>query len=411
MSTERPQPEAGPVPADPASGAGPAQLAERRPGALRSVAYFVVSFPLRILTFTLVVVGVILGVATVVVWVGIPILIATTTLIRGLARQERAWVRTALAMPVPEPAPGPEPAGVLARWRRDVVDPATWRALLYFLLVLPLGTVQFAITLVGVVLVPVAVWVLPWMAWLHWTLAVALLGPKASGRWEQRAQALQASRARGVDAAEAERRRIERDLHDGAQQRLVAVAMTLGRAKARLDAQAPVDGTGGPGSVTQEHGDRLTRDLIDQAHLDAKLAVAELRDLARGIHPAVLTDRGLDAAVSALVARSDLPVQIDVSLLERPPAAVETIAYFIVAEALTNVTKHAEATAAQVRMWRTEASVVVQVTDDGRGGAAARSGGGLAGLADRAATIDGVVTVVSPAGGPTVVRADLPCSW
>jgi signal transduction histidine kinase len=152
-------------------------------------------------------------------------------------------------------------------------------------------------------------------------------------------------------------------------------------------------------------------ELIDEAHADAKLAVSELRDLARGIYPAVLADRGLDAALSSLAAKCPVPVDVEVTVDPRPPAAVETCAYFIVGESLTNIAKHAEAKQIQVKVSRTEDEVVVEVTDDGRGGAELRPGGGLAGLADRAATIDGVITVFSPLGGPTVVRADLPCEW
>jgi signal transduction histidine kinase len=170
--------------------------------------------------------------------------------------------------------------------------------------------------------------------------------------------------------------------------------MTLGRARTKLD-----------------HDPESARVLIDEAHADAKLAVAELRDLARGIYPAVLGDRGLDAALSALAARSPVPVAVEVDVTPRPPTAVESTAYFIVAEALTNLAKHSAADAARILVRRNGNSVTVQISDNGRGGAELRHGGGLAGLADRAATIDGVMTVFSPAGGPTVVTAELPCEW
>jgi signal transduction histidine kinase len=125
----------------------------------------------------------------------------------------------------------------------------------------------------------------------------------------------------------------------------------------------------------------------------------------------VLGDRGLDAALSAQAAKSPIPVDVSVDVDPRPPAAVETTAYFIVGETLTNIAKHSGATEATVKVWRTDDHVVVEITDNGHGGAEVRPGGGLAGLADRAATIDGVITVVSPVGGPTVIRADLPCQW
>jgi signal transduction histidine kinase len=225
-----------------------------------------------------------------------------------------------------------------------------------------------------------------------------MLGPNTTAALSERAERLQASRARGVDAAEAERRRIERDLHDGAQQRLVAVAMGLGRAQKKFDADP--DGA---------------KVLVGEALVDAKLAVAELRDLARGIYPAVLGDRGLDAALSSLAAKCPVPVSVRVTVEPRPPAAVESTAYFIVGESLTNIAKHSGADQVTVKVWREDRPsgdlVVIEVTDDGSGGASFRPGGGLAGLADRAATIDGVMTVVSPIGGPTVIRADLPCTW
>ncbi|HEX8928783.1 MAG TPA: ATP-binding protein, partial [Actinomycetota bacterium] len=151
------------------------------------------------------------------------------------------------------------------------------------------------------------------------------------------------------------------------------------------------------------------RALLDEAHEEAKRALTELRNLARGIHPAVLTDRGLDAAISALAGRSTVPVEASVELARRPPPTVESAAYFVVAEALANVAKHAAARRAAVRIHRDDGHLVVEVRDDGVGGANPRAGSGLAGLADRVAAVDGRFTVSSPAGGPTVIRAELPC--
>jgi signal transduction histidine kinase len=253
-------------------------------------------------------------------------------------------------------------------------------------------------TAFGLLLTVIAMYVTRAMAIGHVLIARLLLGPSPSQQENQRLRQktahLQASRARGVDAAEFERRRIERDLHDGAQQRLLAVAMDIGRARAKLD-QDPEG----------------ARALIEQAHSGTKEAIAELRDLARGIYPAILTDRGLDPALSGLAGRAPVPVEVEVDLPERPPAAVESIAYFIVAEALTNIAKYARATRASVRVSRDDAWVVIEVIDNGVGGAVARAEGGLAGLADRAATIDGMLIVDSPPGGPTIIRADLPCTW
>ncbi|NYI87324.1 signal transduction histidine kinase [Amycolatopsis endophytica] len=371
-----------------------APIEQPRPGAAKTIAFMVTSFALRLVQFVLIVTLSLVGIATTVIWVGIPILLWTTSMVRGFGDLERRWVRTMLGTPLPPADRAPVDGGVLRRWRMRLVDRTTWRDLAYLLLAFPLGVVEFAVGLASIILVPMAIWVAPWIGWMHGALALSFLGPDSNERLRVKAQQLQASRARGVDAAEAERRRIERDLHDGAQQRLVAVALNLGRVKNKLDRE--------PDAV---------RALIEEAHTDAKLAVSELRDLARGIYPAVLGDRGLDAALSALAAKTPIPVEVTVDIEPRPPAAVETTAYFIAGETLTNVAKHSGATEAQVKAWRTDDKVVIEITDDGHGGAEVRPGGGLAGLADRAATIDGVMTVVSPQGGPTVVRADLPCTW
>jgi signal transduction histidine kinase len=371
-----------------------APLEQPRPKAVRTIAYMISGFVLHLAQFVLIVTGAAVGIATVVIWVGIPILMVTTSLVRGSADLERRFVRRMLDTPLPDVERAPVDGGILRRWRYRLVDQTTWRDLGYLLISWPLSIVEAIIGIAGIVLLPIAIWVAPWIGWMHGSLALALLGPNRAKRLEVKAQHLQASRARGVDAAEAERRRIERDLHDGAQQRLVSVAMSLGRAKNKLGKD--------PAAV---------RNLIDEAHADAKLAVSELRDLARGIYPAVLGDRGLDAALSAQAVKSPIPVDVEVDIEPRPPAAVETTAYFVVGETLTNIAKHSGATEASVKVWRTDDKVILEITDNGHGGAEVRPGGGLSGLADRAATIDGVITVVSPAGGPTVIRADLPCEW
>jgi signal transduction histidine kinase len=373
----------------------PVTLEQPRPGVLPAIGFMIVGFPLRLVQFVLLVVGVAVGTGTVIIWIGIPILLGIVALVRWFGDLERRWVRTALGTPVPgaERLP-PQGEGLLRRRQAQLLDPTTWRDLAYLGMAFPLAILELVVGLASIVLLPMAVWVAPWVAWAHGQLALSLLGPDRAKRAEVKAGALQASRARGVDAAEAERRRIERDLHDGAQQRLVSVAISLGRAKSKLDQD--------PDAV---------RALLDEAHADTKLAVAELRDLARGIYPAVLGDRGLDAALSALAAKAPIPVDVSVRVDPRPPSAVETTAYFVVGETLTNVAKHADATKAAVAVWRTRDTVVVEVSDNGHGGAGLRAGGGLAGLADRAATIDGVLTVLSPPGGPTVIRANLPCTW
>jgi signal transduction histidine kinase len=192
---------------------------------------------------------------------------------------------------------------------------------------------------------------------------------------------------------------LERDLHDGAQQRLVSLAMGLGMAKDKLDDDP-----------------ERARELMAEAHEQAKQAIAELRDFARGIHPAVLGDRGLDAALSALAARSPIPVHVQASIPERPAATVEATAYFVVSEALTNVAKHAAARQAWVTVVRYGDRLVVDVRDDGRGGAepqhanGLQAGSGLRGLRDRVAAVDGTFTLSSPLGGPTVIQVVLPCA-
>jgi signal transduction histidine kinase len=185
---------------------------------------------------------------------------------------------------------------------------------------------------------------------------------------------------------------MERDLHDGAQQRLVSLAMELGRAKAKFD--------------TDPEG---ARDLIDRAHSEAKEALVELRDLVRGVHPPVLSDRGLDAALSGLAALSPIPVAVTVTITQRPSLTIESIAYFVVAESLANVAKHARAHHAAVDVTRIDDTLHVVVRDDGVGGADPK-GKGLTGLADRVAGVDGHLTITSPHGGPTVVEVELPCA-
>jgi signal transduction histidine kinase len=218
-----------------------------------------------------------------------------------------------------------------------------------------------------------------------------LLGP--SGQLAARVTELERSRERVVDAAEAERRRIERDLHDGAQQRLVALAMELGRAKAKF-------GEDPEGA----------RELVDQAHAQAKEALTELRNLVRGVHPPVLTDRGLDAALSGLAALCPIPVEMHVDVAVRPKPAVEAVAYFVVAEALTNVAKHSRASQVRVMVegHGFPGSLTVLISDDGIGGADPH-GAGLTGLADRVSGVDGELSVESPSGGPTIISAVLPC--
>ncbi|MGE5289758.1 MAG: sensor histidine kinase [Micromonosporaceae bacterium] len=219
-----------------------------------------------------------------------------------------------------------------------------------------------------------------------------LLGPASLS---ERVQNLEETRAHAVDDAAARLRSIERDLHDGAQAQLVALAMKLGLAKEKLGAEG------------RELDVERARELVETAHLGAKEAITELRDLARGIHPPVL-DKGLEAALAALAARSAVPVELVVDIPRRPSPAIETIGYFCAAELLANVTKHSGARHATIEAVHVEGLLRIRVTDDGAGGARPSPGGGLAGLAGRLRTVDGQLTVISPRGGPTVVTAELP---
>jgi signal transduction histidine kinase len=226
--------------------------------------------------------------------------------------------------------------------------------------------------------------------WIAYRLLVAPL--------PQRVRELEQSRARVVDDSAARLRRIERDLHDGAQAQMVAVAMKLGLATKKLGGM--VDGTG------QTDLDRVL-ELVVAAHRGAKEAITELRDLARGIHPPVL-DQGLGTALTSLVASSEVPVELVVDLPERPSAAIETIAYFCAAELLANVAKHSCARHVTLEAVHVPGLLRVRVSDDGTGGARVEARGGLAGLAERVRTVDGRLQVSSPPGGPTVIAAELP---
>ncbi|HSV64732.1 MAG TPA: sensor domain-containing protein [Mycobacteriales bacterium] len=364
---------------------------------------------------------------------GVPLFVLTVYYVRGLAALERWWFQLTLGVRIPPPAQPPRAPSLLRNVWTLCVSAATWRQLFYQLALLPIGIATMTVTLatwsgpVALLLLPAYYDRLPEGAnlglfrvthpaqaalvaaagallLLSAPLAIrvlstvnaavgrALLGRFSAAELTERVGELEQSRRRVVDSAEAERRRIERDLHDGAQQRLVGLAMTLGRAKARYATD--------PTSVG---------DLLNEAHEEAKQAVVELRDLTRGIHPPVLTDRGLDAALSALAARSPVPVAVEVDVEPRPSPTVEAIAYFVVAEALTNLARHAHATQASVLASRVDDGLRIIVLDDGRGGADPEAGTGLRGLADRVSGVDGTLMVYSPPGGPTVITVELPC--
>jgi signal transduction histidine kinase len=251
--------------------------------------------------------------------------------------------------------------------------------------------VQAAMLAVGVLaLLPGAY---PLAAWAGARAALArlVLAPREL-ELDERLVEVTRSRARLVDAFEVERRRIERDLHDGAQQRLVALTVALGLARLDLPSGSPAAAR------------------VDEAHEQAKQALTELRELIHGVHPQVLADRGLPAAIQDAAGRSPVRVDVDVALPRRLSATVEVAAYFAVCEALANVARHSRATRASVRGRLQDELLVVEVRDDGVGGADPAAGSGLAGLADRIAVVDGRLLLSSPGGGPTLLRVEIPCA-
>ena len=416
--------------------------------------HLLLNMPFGIATFTIVVTGFALGFGLLITLIGIPILIAMLYVSRAMGTVERVRAGLLLDLDVPSPYRADPPKDTWWRpFTSRASDPATWIEVVYHLLLMPIGIITFTIVVTfwtlgfGLLLAPLFAWpgapvelVDSWVkiavdpanhdvalgttgSDLHWVidtpwefgvisfigLLILFLTPwivrgvatanRAIVRGmlgrdvTERVRELTAQRTAAVDLAAADRRQIERDLHDGVQQRLVSLAMDLGRAKEKLD--------------TDPEG---AKELVGEAHEEAKRAITEVRDLARGIHPAVLTDRGLDAALSALAASSRVPVDVSAEVPERPPASVEAAAYFVVSEALANVAKHANATRASVTVRRSGDRLTIQVQDDGSGGAQMVEGSGLAGLRDRVRALDGELHLLSPAGGPTVLMAEIPCA-
>ncbi|MEY9871298.1 signal transduction histidine kinase [Streptacidiphilus sp. MAP12-33] len=266
--------------------------------------------------------------------------------------------------------------------------------------VLVLAVTHHGVTWIAV-LGAIALVAVPWLALFGRAMdtraAAGLLGPNRTRELVRRVEDLAESRAEVVDAADAERRRIERDLHDGAQQRLVSLAMNLGLARRMLR------------NLPAEEQAAKAMTVIAEAHDEAQAAIAELRDLVRGLHPVVLEDRGLDAALSGIAARAPLPVKLDVRMQRRAAPAVEAVAYFVVSEALANIAKHARASRAEVLVDQRRELLHITVTDDGVGGADPGKGTGLVGLRQRAASVDGTLRITSPLGGPTTLLVELPC--
>ncbi|MET7427849.1 MULTISPECIES: sensor histidine kinase [Streptomyces] len=358
----------------------------------KEIAYLLLNLPVALFGFTYAVTVLVAGGTLTLTVIGLPLLALSLLGARQLGKLERARARKLLGVRVEEPSPLPlaKGGGPVQRLWMALKDPVGWRTLLYDAIRLPWGILTFVTVLTSLfVLWPVLPYLARGMTNLDRAMVRGLLSP--SDELERRIAELESDRGIVVDTAAADLRRIERDLHDGAQARLVNLAMGLGLAKEKL----------------LEDPDAAAA-MVAEAHGEVKLALQELRDLARGIHPAVLTDRGLDAALSAVASRCTVPVTVTVDLPARPAAAIEGIAYFTVSELLQNISKHSGARSATVDVWRTDERLLIQVRDDGRGGARLDGGSGMRGLADRLGAVDGLFVVDSPAGGPTVVTAELP---
>ncbi|MGV9453644.1 sensor histidine kinase [Streptomyces sp. NPDC003635] len=359
----------------------------------KEIAHLLANLPMSLFGFVYVVTMLFVGAGLTVTVVGFPMLAAGLMGARQLGKLERKRARALLGVRVDEPSPlrlrgGRN--GFFAQLWQLLKDPVGWRTVLYDFIRLPWGILTFTITLTSLfVLWPVLPFIARGLANADRAMVRGLLSP--SDELERRIAELESDRGVVVDTAAADLRRIERDLHDGAQARLVNLAMGLGLAKEKL----------------LEDPDYAAA-MVEEAHGEVKLALQELRDLARGIHPAVLTDRGLDAALSSVASRCTVPVKVTVDLGSRPAAAIEGIAYFTVSELLQNISKHSGARSASVEVWRAEDRLLLQVWDDGRGGARLDGGTGMRGLADRLGAVDGLFVIDSPQGGPTTVTAELP---
>jgi signal transduction histidine kinase len=352
--------------------------------------------------------------------VGVLLVPVVMVAVRALANERRRLAQqwSGVHIPVPyRPRPQFAASGAVRAWQRFrwlLTDPATWRDLLWMLLapvglalgLLPAALVQYGVVdcLVGIrtgdwlapprgaLFVALGLAIGPTVLRLHTRFSSALLAPTRPAELAVRVQHLTRTRSETVDAQAAELRRIERDLHDGAQARLVALSMSLGLAE-DLVAEKPA----------------AAQELLAEARQASTQALSELRDLVRGIHPPVLAERGVDGAVRALALSLPLDVEVDIELAGRPQAPVESAAYFAVAETLANVAKHSAARHARVLVRHAGGGLRIMVSDDGVGGADPRNGTGLRGIQRRLAAFDGTLAVTSPPGGPTVVTMELPC--
>jgi signal transduction histidine kinase len=403
----------------------------------RSFGAIVLGFLIAVMSFSALATLFSVGGSLLLILIGFGIVGLGIELCRVVARVE-LW-RMALVDDRPLQAHAYRPFGQgLRGWAEaEFLDENRWRDVIYVLISLPLSAFEFSITVMTwaaaiscatfplwfeqalaesagdwgpatrhapavatvvfltgmLVLLPIAAWLSRGFMDLHRTIVEALLCVSERQELRQRVETLRESRSAALAVEASELRRIERDLHDGAQQRLVMLAIDLSLASDRIE--------------TDPAG---ARSLVHDAREQARQALAELRDLVRGSAPAILLDRGLIAALSSVAGRCPVPTIVDSSLNpgERLPHAVERAAYFVVAEALTNVAKHSQATRCEIRCRHEGDFLIVEIWDNGKGGAASSPGGGLAGLADRVEALDGRLTIDSPAGGPTLLRAEIP---
>ncbi len=335
---------------------------------------------------------VVVSFALIVIWVGLPLLTLTLSLVRGLSMWERDLAGRMLGSPVERPYKSVGTEGILESLRIRLTDTATYRDLLQLLISAILGFALGIVSLVFFIVFPLGLFASPVMVRTYLTISSVVLRRTDEQAMAQRIGELSTSRAETVDTQAAEIRRIERDLHDGAQARLVALSMNLGLAEQMMDSDP-----------------ELTRELIAESRQSASAALSDLRGLVRGIHPPVLADRGLIGGVQALALAAPLAVDVDAVLVGRAPAPVESAVYFAVAEALTNAAKHSSARNAWIWMRHANGRLSVSVGDSGVGGAVSTPGGGLHGIERRLAAFDGTVTVASPIGGPTIISMELPC--
>ena len=385
----------------------------------RSVAYLTGGALLGLTTIVAVVGMLLAGLVLSVVLIGVAGFVATVLSGVVVGRLERWRMRLVDSEKLPDPHRRVTRPGLRAWLEVRLREQATWREFGYAMVAAGVLCWMDLVVLIGAVYVPLMlllgpvyiddeplintlgiaalgipvaiVMAYPVTAWAgaRSAMARAILAPRSDDT-DAKLVEVTRSRARLVDAFEVERRRIERDLHDGAQQRLVALSMQLGLARLELPAGSPA------------------AEQVGAAHELAKEALTELRELIRGVHPKILTDRGLAAAVEAVSGTAPVPVDLHLRIPGRLPGAVEVTAYFVVVEALANVAKHSQANRALVAAWLVGGRLLLDVRDDGRGGADASRGSGLTGLADRVAAVDGTVALSSPPGGPTLLHVEIP---